>query len=327
MLNLPEVGVQAALEWPKNSGGEFIQFISDSPVGLILFRELGLTTTRSWVVFHFIATILAISLMSCWVWYASPVQARWRSARLMLLTPFAAILLSWVGSYDPFTVIAIAMLLFALSSGRWWLELLAGALLGFQHFEHGVLTVVILLLTWIALRDRGPIFRGRKWFLPTILGIAVGKGILIALQLAGAGASSGRSIWIGNYLREWTVTALNIGPFLLWSLFAGTWALIVWIFVTTNRFHGRIFLVAAFALGLLATLLSGDRPRVFVIVTMAALAYCVVVFASDPRINRQVNRIIEPIMWLAPPVVFWTAAISNNQTIDPLSMLIQFMAN
>ena len=76
MLNLPEVGVQAALEWPKNSGGEFIQFISDSPVGLILFKELGFTTTRSWVVFHFIATILAISLMSCWVWYASPVQAR-----------------------------------------------------------------------------------------------------------------------------------------------------------------------------------------------------------------------------------------------------------
>ncbi|NQV73663.1 hypothetical protein HQ496_11115 [bacterium] len=327
MLNEPETGVRAALAWPMNQGDDWSAFISDSPIGLLLFRALGLDSVKSWVVFHSMAVVIAILVLCLWAFIVSPVASRWRSARLLLLTPFAAILLAWIGSYDPFTVIAISLLLFALTSGKRSLEIAGGLVLGFQHFEHGLIALCALFVVWIALMRHGPEFTDRFWILWTSLGLLVGKGILLFIQVSNSGSSSGRSQWVNSFIGEWTITAINTDPLLLWSLFAGAWGLVIWIFMDQTSSRNRLFLFIAFALGSLATVLSGDRPRVFVLVTLAALAYATVTYSTRQSEVATRNRIVEPLMWLAPPLVFWTADVANNRVIDSLTSLIHFISS
>jgi len=96
---------------------------------------------------------LAIALMCVWVSTSIDLRMqRARGARLMLLTPMTAILFLSIGSYDPYTVIGFALGLFAWRRNSLPLMTLAGAYMGFQHFEQSLVavTAVGLLTTGLA---------------------------------------------------------------------------------------------------------------------------------------------------------------------------------
>jgi hypothetical protein len=211
--------------------------------------------------------------------------------------------------------------MYAWAIGRPWVLALAGVLLGFQHFEHGILGLAALWLSWLALRDHLPARLTRfspLWALP---GLIVGKAaLMLALAVQGS-ATSGRASWLEEFLREWTVTAVSVGPTLLWACFAGSWAIIV--AYLSNRLSKRtlVLLAAAFAVGVLATLLSGDRPRVIALVMAPALAIVTLAFlhreTEKPTGTRNLV-LVESIVWLAPPVFLWGKVVIGTNVIDQI---------
>lgn len=309
----------AAQAWPQRLPDPFSAFYTDSPFALLAARLVG-GDARAYLWLMLATTTATVALLAWWAARAAGNEQRWRAARLSILLPVSAVLFGWLGFYDPFTLLAWAVVLFAWMSG--WRSLLAaaGLLLGFQHFEHGLLGLAALVLAWFGLRDRLPrpiAHVNPAWALP---GVVVGKVLLtLVLVLSGADAS-GRTTWLSTYLADWTKTAINVGPLLLWSLFAGAWALVVALWLHEPARRNRVYLASAFAVGLVATVLSGDRPRVFVIVLAPALLLAVVAYLRRNDHHRHELALVETVMWLGPPIALWGKVVVSANVADQLSM-------
>lgn len=311
---------QTALIWPEAIQDGFSDFYADSPIGILVFRALGLTSQYSFLLLATATAAVAMTALVAWTAWATASGQRARAARFALLAPLPAVLLTWLGFYDAYTMLAWAVALWAWALAPRWLLAATGVALGFQHFEQAVMGLAALWLTWLAVREHLPrrlAVRSPLWLLP---GLLVGKAMLV-LATTGAGSdASGRTSGIGSYLREWLVTAANVGPTLLWALFAGSWAIVIAWWLHEPRKRARVLLVGAFALGVAATLLTGDRPRVFVIVMAPALAVLTVALLSSGRLSPRSLAFVEAMVWLAPPVALWGAEIVSADALDHLIM-------
>lgn len=312
---------QAAVLWPRRLDDGFRAYFTDSPLGTLVFRALPWQSRSAFLWLMLLSSAVAIAGLALWVGKLAPQAQRARAARLALLAPITAVLVTWLGGYDGFTILAWLACMYAWAFGRPWVLALAGVLLGFQHFEHGILGLAALWLTWLALGENLPTRLVRfspLWVLP---GLIVGKAALMLALAAQGSASSGRASWLQDFLREWTVTAISVWPTLLWACFAGSWAIIV--AYLTDRLSKRtlILLAAAFSVGLVATLLSGDRPRVITLVMAPALAIVTLAFlhreARKPNGSRNLV-LVESIVWLAPPVFLWGKVVIGTNVIDQI---------
>lgn len=314
-LGEPEGGLLAAAAWPQTTDQWELDFLGESPINLIIVRALGIETARGWYLLHATATVLAIAAWAIVTAGASTRGHRWTASRWIILTPFAAVLLAWIGSYDPFTVITLAIVFLGLVMNRVWLLGLGAFLLGIQHFEQGVLSLLALAFTTAALGSQSPITVPRsRWWLVAI-GLVAGKILLLATLAISRGGLDGRSSWLEQYLGEWTLTAANIFPLLLWSLFAGAWGIVITQAVNLGSLRARLLLLAAFLVCILGLTLSGDRPRVFVIVALPALALLTASLLGEER-DRRVLIVVESMLWLGTPIIFWTADVANATVID-----------
>ncbi len=309
--------------WPERPLNPDEWYLSDSPLGIIAARLLGFDTVQQFLQLHAVVVLLALSLLAAWAFVATADRgARWQATRLSLLAPTGAILLTWIGRYDAFTALVWALALFAWSTRRRVLLVAAGLLLGFQHFEHALMGAFVLWLTWMALRPQTPDslrHTNPLWLVP---GIALGKLALVVVFATQSVPISGRVDWVERFIYDWTVTAVSILPLLIWSLFAGWWAVGASLYLDASR-RGRRLLLLALMVGILATLLSGDRPRVFVLIFLPAIALGSVVFARSALSDTKKRRLVEVIVWLAPPFIFWGDAVTNVNIIDPLVIAFQ----
>lgn len=308
--------VDAARIWPDRPTGEFVAFYTDSPVGLLIIRGLGTVDPTSVLRVSVIFLLIAAMVWAAWAWLAIEGPQKWRAARLAILAPLTGVLATWIGFYDPFTVLAWLVVLFAWLSRSRLLVVLSGVLLGFQHFEHGVLGLAALTLTWWAVRQDLPERLQEVTPLWALIGVVVGKVVLLGVMAASGSALSGRTSWLSTNLAEWTKVGANTAPILLWSLFAGAWALVIayWLALPIRR--ARLLLVGAFAVGTLATILSGDRPRVFVIVMAPALLLATIAYLRRRSDHPTELRLVESVMWLAPVVTLWGADVVYSNVID-----------
>lgn len=313
----------ASTVWPQRLDGDFLAFYTDSPLGILLSRALMLSSEAQFLRLATGATLVAIVSYACVAAWWSPTGARARAVRWALLAPLPAVLLAWLGSYDPFTVAAWLVCLAAWRSGRVWVLALSGVLLGFQHFEHGLLGIVSLTFTWYATRRHLPEPLQRLSPLWLVAGAVAGKLMLTGVLVSSGSAVSGRTQWLAPFLRDWTVTAINTGPTLLWSLFAGSWAIVVAVWVLAAHRRERLFLVLALVVGLLGLALSGDRPRVFVLIMAPSLLLAIVALLRAPAIPRSTIRIIEAIVWLGVPLSLWGSAVVGTGALDQLIMTWQ----
>lgn len=308
--------VDSARIWPERLSGEFATFYTDSPVGLLIFRATGANESTSVLRCSALFMIIALAVWAWWAWLAVDGPQRWRAARLAVLAPLTGVLATWLGFYDPFTMLAWLAVLFAWMSRSRALLVIAGVLLGFQHFEHGVLGMVALALAWWAvrldlpdrLRDSNP-----AW---ALLGVAIGKAILLVVMTASGSALSGRTSWLSTYLLDWTKVGVNTAPILLWSLFAGAWALVIAYWLGQGDRRARALLVAAFAVGIVATILSGDRPRVFIIVMAPALLLVTIAYLRRRSNHPSELRLVETLMWIAPAITLWGAEVVYSNALD-----------
>lgn len=306
----------AARLWPQRLPGEFEAFYADSPLGLLVTRALGAGTPAAYLWVSLVAILAVASCWALWAWLHSPTDQRWRAARLAGLAPLFGVLATWLGFYDPFTMLAWAVVLFAWLSGSRVLVAVSGVLLGFQHLEHGLLGLTALVLVWIAVRgDLPPRLTALNpaW---AGIGILAGKAALLLILLSNGVTASGRTAWLGAYLVDWAKVGVNTGPILVWSLFAGSWALVVAFWLAQPQRRARWALAAALLVGLLATAASGDRPRVFIIVMAPALLVLTVAYLHRRQGSVTELRLVESVVWLAPVVTLWGADVVYGNVVD-----------
>jgi hypothetical protein len=316
MNPVPADMVAAALAWPDRYGDWMTQFYSDSPLYIIAFKALGLSSNIDLVRLGFSAGVASIAVLTTWMVFATECDGAWRAGRLIILSPIPAVIFISIGSYDPFTLLAWGFTLWVWLSGRRWLLVVVASILGFQHFEQTLMGSVALLLSWHAVRHYLPTRLNRLSPVWTIPGIFVGKGILVATLLLDGQSAASRSEWLQHYVWEWAKVAIVTGPFLLWSLFAGLWALVVAVWLRTESRRSRLLLLAAFSVGLFATMVSGDRPRVFVLVSAPSLALLVITFIRQTQDSPRERNIVEVVAWLAPPILLAGKTIINANIVD-----------
>lgn len=306
----------AALAWPGRLDSWMAQFYADSPLYIGTYRLLGLSTSVDVVRLSLIVDLLSLAFLVWWMVASTGGLQRWRAGRLILLSPIAAILFATVGSYDGFTVLAWTVALWCWRSGSKWLLAIGGVLLGIQHFEQTLLGAAALTCTWLALRPDLP-DRLRKvnpaWTVP---GILVGKIMLVAIFTLSGESPTGRSGWIERFLAEWTKVAVVTLPYLVWSLFAGLWVLVALVYMRTSDRRARLLLLAAVGIGLLATAVSADRPRVFVVVILPSLAIAILAYLRSEGASAVELRAVELVAWLAPPIVLAGKLAVNVNIVD-----------
>lgn len=317
---LPDL-VQAATIWPQRLDDNLRAYFTDSPLDILAYRALPWQSSQAFTWLTLAASLAAIIGIAIWIGVLAPEGQRARAARLMILAPLPAVLLTWIGGYDGFTVLACLACLYAWAFGRPWLLVLAGILFGFQHFEHAILCTLALVLTWLAVREYLPARLTRfspGWAIP---GVIVGKVLLVVI-LAGQGSSiSGRGSWLSEFLREWTVTAVSVGPTLLWACFAGSWAILIAFVIGVRSRRALILLGCALAIGFLATALSGDRPRVIALVLAPSLALITLALLAredEENVRTRTLVLVETLVWIAPPIFLWGKAVIGTNVIDQL---------
>jgi len=303
--------------WPRRSSEAFQGYISDSPTGPILAKLLGLSSQNQYVFVHLLASLFVILLLAAWAFKQfENSHEKWMAVRLSFLAPISAVLFTWIGTYDVFTVLGWVIALYAYTSRKRLLILASGIFLGFQHFEHSLFALAILTITTLALGDRIPRTLPPKPLWWMVGGLLIGKTILGAIFIIFGQGVTARSEWVTTFLVDWTKTGVNLGPQLLWSLFAGFWVLVLAVFLGLRAHLPRYLLSAAFALGLVATFLSGDRPRVFIIVMFPALMIALVAYIANSRDSPRERKLVEISIWIAPPIFFWGSSVFNSNSLD-----------
>lgn len=319
-----------ALDWPNMSGDALQQVYANSPLGHLTAQVFQVTSPRQFLFLHALCTLIAITGLAIWAFRSAPGSSQAQATRLFLLTPVVAILLAWLGYYDAFTALCWVVALFAWRSNWRTLMIAGGVLLGIQHFEQAAIGVVAWVLIWYALGDQ-PTFsklRNPAWVL---IGLPVGKVVLVVvLMLAGAPQEMGRVGWLTDLtmLRTTLSTAINNGPLLLWSMFAGFWAVVIYVFLKLHSTRQRVFMVSAIVLPLVMNVITFDRPRVFAMATIPVVLICAVSFAALMKDNpdKSTRVTLEAIVWLGTPLIFWGQVLFNFAALDRLIMLLSALA-
>lgn len=311
------------VQWPVRSSAEFESYLSDSPIGIIAAQSLGATNESGFLLLSLIVVISSLLALAVWTALLTGSQEKWRAARLAILAPIGGVVLTWVGSYDAFTLAIWVLVLFAWSYGNRPVLILSGVLLGFQHSEVALLGVIILTAIWLAVKTDLPSQLSRENPAWLLIGVTAGRVLLEIVFRINQQSGNGRSEWVLRFLVEWNKTGINIAPQLLWSLFAGFWVVVILlILVHWNQRYVFLFGISIL-IGIIALIVSGDRPRVFILVFFPALLLMTIAFLRNNRITIREKRLAEVIIWLAPPLIFWGKEVANSNVIDLGTVLIQ----
>lgn len=317
---------EAAAIWPVRPDSWMTAYYSDSPLNLLTFRALGLETPIQMQQVSLVVALIAVALLTWWIIRSTASPFSVQAGRLLVLSPISAVLLTTIGSYDAFTVLCWVMALWMWSRFRAWWMLVAGIPLGIQHFEHAALGAAALCLAWLALRTTLPAALATKnpaWLLP---GIALGKLVLVVTFLANGQTAIGRTGWIERYLIDWTKNGISTLPILIYSLFAGLWILVFFVFLRTDSRRGKLFLLAAFAVGAVGLIFSADRPRVFVVIMLPTLVIGIISFIRSPHTTITDRRVVEGAAWIAPPVILAGRSAVNSDVLEFAYQTVMWMS-
>lgn len=283
------------------------QYFFSSLTGLILARLLGISSAESFFALHLVVIIITAAAAIAVV-YRRDGDER---ARLLMLaiacSSVPMVLLGWIGSYDPFTVLAILIVTIADSH---IVTFVGAILLGFTHFEQGLFVVAIVLI----LNSH----RKFSWVrTPTVLigGLMLGKAVLMA-YLVSKGLGRGRLDYASiTGLYTFLKFFVRQFPVLLGSWFGAFW---VWMTVAAlsvvNRWTelGRWFL--ATALAATASLLALDETRVFALISLPLIVH-VGMDAKElmaPQSRRAAAVLASCIALILPPVFVWEGAVHST---------------
>jgi hypothetical protein len=245
--------------------------------------------------------------------------------------PTSTVLFTWLGNADVFTVLLTSVIFLAESP---LLLLLAGLLLGVNHFEQGaILVVLIVLARWFI---AGAVTAPRVWRLAwAAVGLVLGK-----LALKGWFAYchielvEGRLDWvILTGLREFTRKFLLNASAVLFSLFNVFWAAIVLLGYGIARKSPRALagLAALFVLVLGVAVLTLDLTRVFALLSWpVVMAFLLLALAADPAPHAATRKVLTAVLAAAvvvPPLFVWAANIHSGLQYHTVRLVYAALTN
>lgn len=321
-----------AFGWPNVSLSEFSAFAATSPTGALTYTVLGQRNPHVFLLIHVVAVVIAISLAVMWVRNMSDPEKRNRSTRLVVLSPWVAMLFIFLGSYDPFTIIGFTLLLWSWQNRYSYWSFAAGIFLGFQHFEQAFLGIVGAALVLMAVGDSfDRRYASRRHIIVSLTGVVLGKVLLTLILTMGSdtGAFGRSSYWTLEWIRISVVTSINFGAVFLLSLFAGLWALVIYVYLGTPR-KRKHFLILAFLVCFLPAFITLDHTRVFVMVSFMGLMLLIVsVSQRGFKLPRRAGNLIEVMAWIVVPISVWVGMDGSPYLyqVGSLDQLIIFMNN
>lgn len=308
------LGAELGEGWPYRSSA--VGYPRNSPVGPLIAQASGVDTAGLFVLLNFLVALIGVALAAGWVASQLPdAPRRWRGARLVILAPALAIMLTFLGNYDPFTVLGLALVLWAWSSRKPWAMLISGLFIGFQHFEQGLFALALIGVVALATsQERLPSPRLLGW---TLSGVLAGKvGLTLTLGLLGVDPFNDRNDALGIHFRDSVVGTINFAPAFLTSLFAGLWAVVVVVALRLPGIRSRLLLATAFAIAVLAATIVLDHTRVFAIISFPALCVLIVAFlAQEPDQTATLPRLVETMAWLVIPFQVFSSG-SDTRVLD-----------
>ena len=270
-------------------------YLLSSP-GLVLLAYVLHATTK--VLFAGLGLVLVALGLAWQVWLAKRHHGD-GGARMVAIAwfaaPLAAVLVTWLGQPDPITVIAAGTLVLARARP---LLVLAGFVLGFDHFEAGVPILASTGLLLVAER--------RAW-LDTVLaaiGLAGGKLALVAWQTAHDQDPISRLAYVRETGWErYVIAAFGNVPAWLYSTFSVAWPLVALAFVAAGRGVRRAMIASAL-LAAVTTLATLDSTRVF-----ALVSWPLVVFAVTRAPDLRAGAWVMLAALVIPRVLVWEGGV------------------
>ena len=201
------------------------------------------------------AALLTPFAMPC---LSSHSERLWLLVMLLLAGPQSAVLLNWLGGYDPLSVIGAVIAVLARSSSisalGWWLLAL----------NHPSLAIIAWLL-WLPMKlwfFHGLVFRLRLSILiPSLASISIGILVNYLIVLSWGGNTS-RLEWLthwayADYLANYTRAI----PAILWSVLGLGWVILLGT-PLRKLTETRILLVTVILAGVFLPLIAMDETRV-----------------------------------------------------------------
>jgi hypothetical protein len=250
---------QIAMNWQSPADPNLNEdYLLASPVSALLAGILGLSGSRGFLLLHLFLVALAL----CLPFLMPAVRTSRTRAHLVFVLlvggPIAAVLVTWLGSYDAVSVIAMTIAALA----RWRMVALVGWLL--LAFNHGQLAVAALLLSlpillW-SMREQAP---RQKWIAVLAPVAVIGLGIALNTALLTSwGANSSRfEVVLRVGLETFTRISLMYAPLIVFSVLGAGWFLLLEPRIRRSV-DGRIMLVTALVAAVVLPLISLDQSRI-----------------------------------------------------------------
>lgn len=254
---------------PLTDSGELgvLGYLVHSPLGPLGAHLLGLDTELGFALFSLVVLVGGAAAVLAVVHRRFGDLATRAALVALFCCPLFAAASVWLGLGDGITFVAGSFVVLASSA---WAGVLAGAVLGFDHFEQGV--VAILGVAIVTLGLRGPDVRRR--IAAPVVGLLAGKLALLAYHRAfDIDADVDRIAVVrhqSNRILEFTASS---APVLALSLYNAAWILVIWLWLRARRDAPMVAwaFLAANAAFVVACALTVDQTRVFALVSWPAL--------------------------------------------------------
>jgi uncharacterized membrane protein YozB (DUF420 family) len=221
---------------------------------------------------------------------------------VFLCSPALMILLSWVGSYDVFTLATFLVVLY--SRKRYW-AVFAGIIAAWSNFEQFIFAGLILV-TAIHIIDRNRI---RQFKIAAVS--AVSAYVFLRIYLDAQGVSETRPTGQMKLLRdpEYFSNALNSTLPVLLTILSGTFVIfIAWIYHSQPSTLQVLRLVFGIALVLATAMIALDQTRIgaILILPISLLLSEEVSQNSSIQQSRKLSRLLILFAFLTPPIFVWS---------------------
>jgi len=279
------------------------QWLMTSLAGPALAKLLGITEWQPYAALHGVVVLLAVAALFVFIFRKFGPKAARLSYLALALTTAPVFLLTWLGSYDPFT---FALSSFLLLATGWVGTLVLAFLLGMQHFEQGVFVCAALLLLMPKRYISRPLVGASL-----VGGLVAGK-LVLSLYLRSIGVTKGRLDYavfrgIGNSFQ----TQLPLVPLWAFAFLGGAWIWLGYIVAKSGRGSAEVTrALLALAMLMVPSLLTFDQNRVFSIISWPVILW-LTLYASrklPPGDARSLAGIGFLTLLVAPAVYVWGPA-------------------
>jgi hypothetical protein len=311
-----------------------VQYLMSSYLGPLLAWLL--RANGDYLVFALLHLALFLALFPVVLWQArrkfGDPFARCLGIAFAVL-PVSTTVFTWLGNSDTFTVL-LGSAVFLCESVVVLLP--AGFLLGVNHFEQGVLIVLLTALSQWFIAGPVPLSpRKRVAWVWAALGLALGKAALSRWFAAHHfPLAAGRLEWVmATGLSHFaTMFVVNLLP-LLFSLFNVFWAAVLLLgLVIAGKYPRRLMELAVLCgLALATAALTYDATRVFALLCWpVVLAFLLLALHVDPAPHAGTRKLMTAVLasgLVVPPLMVWAGNIHSGVLAHTLRLACATLAN